>query len=202
MDTRCCPVLGARAVKIAVIGGGIDGLCAAWLLARRHRVTFYERLARPGFTASSVSVPHACGTVRVDVPLRVFYESHYPTLIGLYRELGFAIEAVSYAASFMGPQRALYFRYRNLRAGGRSHAYMRPRDFAGGRAWRIVAAMLRFRRAATHRDPAGESGIGRDAGSALHFEFLDPQGQFQPVFLNLTLSFCKSPCSGDLQLLA
>jgi predicted NAD/FAD-binding protein len=194
MDTRCCPVLGARAVKIAVIGGGIGGLCAAWLLARRHRVTLYERQTRPGFIASSVSVPHAGGSVRVDVPLRVFYESYYPTLMGLYRELGVATEPVSYAASFMGPQRKLYFRYRNLRAGGRSYAYMRPRDFAGGRAWRIVVAMLRFRREAPAALARGEL-AGQSIGAYVESRAYSPD--FVDGFLLPTIATICT-CSNQL----
>lgn len=145
-------------LRIAVIGGGIGGLCAAWLLARRHRVTLYERQARPGFIASSVAIRHAGAEIRVDVPLRVFYEGYYPTLTRLYRELGVATEPVSYAGSFMRPDGGLFFRYRNIRLAGRSFAYMLPRDFAGGRAAGIVAAMLRFRREAPAELAHGELG--------------------------------------------
>jgi predicted NAD/FAD-binding protein len=155
-----------RGARIAVIGGGIGGLCAAWLLGRRHRVTLFERQARPGFIASSVTLAHGRGEVRVDVPLRVFYRGYYPTLVGLYRALGVATEPVSYAGSFMHPDGSVYFRYRNLRIAGRSFAYMLPRDFAGGRAAGIVAAMLRFRREAPadlSRGALGEASIGEYA---------------------------------------
>ena len=34
---------GGRRLNIAVIGGGIAGMAAAWLLHQRHQVTVYER---------------------------------------------------------------------------------------------------------------------------------------------------------------
>lgn len=145
-------------MRIAVIGAGLGGLAAAWLLARRHQVVLFERQARPGFTAANVAVPGrgaAANPVRVDVPLRVFYPGYYPQLSQLYRALGVPSEPVSYAGSFHGPALAgqaggrLFFRYRNLRWGGRSW----PVPVAGGwwpgtPGWQISAAALRFRREA------------------------------------------------------
>ena len=54
-------------MHIAVIGGGIAGLAAAWLVSRQHTVTLFERQAQPGFIASAVTVDG----MRVDVTLRV-----------------------------------------------------------------------------------------------------------------------------------
>lgn len=147
-------------MRIAVIGAGLGGLAAAWLLGRAGRqVTLYERAPRPGFTAANVAVPgrgaaatSANEAVRVDVPLRVFYPGYYPTLTRLYADLGVPSEPVSYAASFHGPAwagrdaAALYFRYRNLRWGGRSVAVPGLADWALGApvwpAWRMAAAAL------------------------------------------------------------
>jgi len=69
-------------MKIAVIGAGLAGLAAAWLLSRRHEVTLFERFESPGFTARNVSIVHDGQPVAVDVPLRVFYAGYYPTLSG------------------------------------------------------------------------------------------------------------------------
>ena len=131
-------------MNIAVIGGGIAGLAAAWLLSRHHTVTLFERQAQPGFVASSLAVDG----VRVDMPLRVFYPGYYPTLTRLYRELGVATEPVSYATTFTGGNGQVFFRWRNLRLGGLSIPYVLPVDVASPRARRIARGALRFKRLA------------------------------------------------------
>lgn len=170
----------ARPLDIAVIGGGIAGLVAAWRLAPRHRVTLFERHAAPGFIASSVAVPGAQGGVpalRVDVPLRVFYPGYYPTLSRLYAELGVATQPVNYATTFTGPDGRAYFRWRNLRVGRWSWPYVLPQDLAGQRARRVVAGALRFQAQARGALAAGElRGISIGAWLAtlgLPAEFVD-----------------------------
>ncbi|GAB2177427.1 NAD/FAD-binding protein [Dongia sp. agr-C8] len=78
---------GSGGKRIAVIGSGISGLSAAWLLARRHRVTLYESDSRPGGHSNTVTLPPAMGGVPVDTGFIVFNEQTYPNLTALFRHL-------------------------------------------------------------------------------------------------------------------
>ena len=71
-----------------MIGSGISGLSAAWLLARRHRVTLYESDSRPGGHSNTVTLPKSMGAVPVDTGFIVFNEQTYPNLTALFRHLG------------------------------------------------------------------------------------------------------------------
>lgn len=105
-------------MRIAIIGSGIAGLCAAWSLSGMHDVTLYEAHERLGMDAHSLDVPDGRGgTLRVDVPLRVFHEGYYPTLTRIYREAGIPFTEIDSAASFTTSDGRLVFRYGNVSFG-------------------------------------------------------------------------------------
>lgn len=87
-------------MRIAVIGAGVAGLGAAWLLSRRHEVVIYEREARFGGHACTVDV---AGTP-VDVGFIVYNERNYPNLVALLGHLGVPTEEsdMSFAVSLDG----------------------------------------------------------------------------------------------------
>ncbi|MDT8914872.1 FAD-dependent oxidoreductase [Amycolatopsis sp. PS_44_ISF1] len=75
--------------RIAVIGSGVAGLTAAYLLQRRHEVLLFEADDRLGGHAHTHDVPSAHGgTVGVDSGFIVHNERTYPTLLRLFGELG------------------------------------------------------------------------------------------------------------------
>ena len=80
-------------MRIAVVGGGIAGLSAAWLLARRHEVTLLEAEARLGGHAWTLEVPGPDGPLPVDIGFTVYNEVTYPLLTRLLAHLGVAGEA-------------------------------------------------------------------------------------------------------------
>jgi len=70
-------------LNIAVIGAGIAGLSAAWLLSKHHDVTLYEADDRLGGHANTIEVEG----VPVDTGFIVYNEPNYPNLVALFRHL-------------------------------------------------------------------------------------------------------------------
>lgn len=82
--------------RVAVIGSGISGLCAAWHLQRSGKfdVTLLEAEGRAGGNAWTVDVDG----VGVDVGFLVYNNATYANMIGLFEELG--VETVESDMSF------------------------------------------------------------------------------------------------------
>ena len=69
--------------SVAVVGSGVAGLTAAYLLSRRYKVTLYEADRRPGGHAHT----HDIDGTSVDTGFIVFNDRTYPTLLRLFGEL-------------------------------------------------------------------------------------------------------------------
>ena len=104
--------LGAKSgLKIAVVGTGISGMSAAWLLSQRHSVTVFEREGRIGGHTNTVEADGPAGPVPVDTGFIVYNEVTYPNLIALFRHLdvptkpsdmSFAVSAADGALEYAG----------------------------------------------------------------------------------------------------
>jgi predicted NAD/FAD-binding protein len=80
-------------VRIAVIGSGISGLGAAYVLSRAHHVDLFEREPRLGGHAHTHDIAVAGGTQSLDSGFLVFNERTYPNFIALLDQLGVASHA-------------------------------------------------------------------------------------------------------------
>ncbi|GLZ40260.1 FAD-dependent oxidoreductase [Actinokineospora sp. NBRC 105648] len=75
--------------RVAVIGSGVSGLTAAYLLQRRYDVTLFEADDRLGGHAHTHDLPTPDGgTAQVDSGFIVHNERTYPNLLRLFGELG------------------------------------------------------------------------------------------------------------------
>jgi len=108
--------------KIAVIGTGISGMAAAWLLSQRHDITVYEKQGRLGGHSNTVEVETADGLIPVDTGFIVFNDVTYPNLNALFEHLG--VRSIETDMSFGV----------SLEGGAREYSTVRPSAFlCGGR---------------------------------------------------------------------
>ena len=85
-------------MRIAVIGSGISGLGAAWLLSKQHDVTVFEKQDRIGGHANTVNAHFGDKSVPVDTGFIVYNDLNYPNLIGLFDAL--AVDTIGSEMSF------------------------------------------------------------------------------------------------------
>jgi predicted NAD/FAD-binding protein len=138
-------VASARPLRIAVVGTGISGLSAAWLLSQRHEVWVFEADTRIGGHCNTVDA----GSLPVDTGFIVYNEATYPNLTALFRhldvptkpsEMSFAVSLDDGRLEYAGTDLfGLFAQRRNL---------VRPRF------WSMLFDLVRFYRNAS-RDAAG-----------------------------------------------
>ncbi len=98
-------------MRIAIIGSGIAGLGASWLLSQHHDITIFEKQDRLGGHCHTVEVATPYGPVPVDTGFIVYNEATYPNFINLMRcldvqtelsDMSFAVSMKSGAYEYAG----------------------------------------------------------------------------------------------------
>ena len=74
-------------LRIAVVGSGISGLVAAYLLQQKHQVTLLEKNKVIGGHSRTLVIAEGDREIPVDTGFIVFNEDNYPTLCRLFNEL-------------------------------------------------------------------------------------------------------------------
>lgn len=130
------PPGGAR--RIAIIGGGISGMGAAWALSRHHDVTLIEAEPRLGGHARTVLAGKR-GDQPVDTGFIVFNHATYPNLTALFDELSVptAPSSMSFAASINGGT----FEYA---LNSVNSVFGQRRNVADPRFWRFLRDIAHF----------------------------------------------------------
>jgi predicted NAD/FAD-binding protein len=130
-------------LSIAVVGSGISGLGAAWLLGSRHRVTLIEAEPRLGGHSNTCLVRAPEGERPVDTGFIVYNTQSYPNLIAFFDELGVptAPTNMSFAVSLGDGA----YEYSGTGAHG---LFGQLSNLAKPAHWRMAADILRFFREA------------------------------------------------------
>ncbi len=127
--------------RIAVIGSGIAGLSAAWLLSRSHDVTLYEAAERLGGHSHTVDVPTRRGPVAADLGFMVYNERNYPNLVALLDHLGVQSRPTQMTFSVSLDDGRLEYAPNNPVS-----LFAQPKNLVSPRFWRMLADILRFYR--------------------------------------------------------
>jgi predicted NAD/FAD-binding protein len=149
MDTY----LGDAPLNIAIIGTGISGLAAGWLLSKRHSITVYEKDDRVGGHTNTVTVSTPEDDIAVDTGFIVYNERNYPNLVALFDHLGVSTNPsdMSFAASLDNGR----FEYAGTGFGG---LFAQPTNVVRPRMWLMLRDIMRFYREA----PADAAGDDKD----------------------------------------
>ena len=138
-------------MRIAVVGSGIAGLSAAWLLHKEHEVTLLEKDNRFGGHAHTVDVREdaASDPVSVDTGFIVYNSYNYPNLIGLFDALDVKTQEtdMSFGVSLSNGR----FEY----AGSLRGLCAQPLNFIKPKYWRLLADLFRFYKSATQEVEQG-----------------------------------------------
>jgi len=129
--------------RIAVIGAGISGLSAAWLLSQRHDVVLYERESRLGGHSNTVTVDEPSGPLAVDTGFIVYNEATYPNLKALFAHLDVA--TLPSTMSFAVSRDSGRLEYSGTSLGG---LFAQKRNIANPRFWSMLCDVVRFYRSA------------------------------------------------------
>jgi predicted NAD/FAD-binding protein len=149
-----------RPLKIAVVGAGIAGLSAAWLLSDKHDITVFEADGRIGGHCHTI----VANGDKVDTGFIVYNDATYPNLSALFGHLGVATKASDMSFAVSMNDGALEYSGTSL-----TGLFAQPRNIASPRFWSMLRDLVRFYRDA----PAAVRNI---KSSASLNDYLDSAG--------------------------
>ena len=128
-------------MKIAVVGSGIAGLGAAWLLSRRHEVVLFESETRLGGHTHTHRVELGGRHYAVDTGFIVYNPLNYPLFTRLLDELGVASQPTTMGFSVQDARNGLEYNATSLDA-----LFCQRRNLLSPRFLKMVREILRFYR--------------------------------------------------------
>jgi len=124
---------------IAIIGSGISGLTAAYLLSKKHHVTVFEKNDRVGGHTATVDIEKNGQTFAIDTGFIVFNDKTYPNFLSLLSEIGIGKQATEMSFSVHNCQTGMEYNGHNLNT-----LFAQRRNLFRPKFWGLVKEILRF----------------------------------------------------------
>ncbi|MEW6983160.1 NAD(P)/FAD-dependent oxidoreductase [Colwelliaceae bacterium 6471] len=125
--------------KFAVIGSGISGLTAAYLLSKKHQVTVFEKNATVGGHTATVDIELEGRSYAIDTGFIVFNDKTYPNYLALLDEIGVDKQPTEMSFSVHNSQTGLEYNGHNLNT-----LFAQRRNIFNPKFWSLVKEILRF----------------------------------------------------------
>ncbi|TCR63054.1 hypothetical protein EV560_109148 [Bosea sp. BK604] len=139
-----------KAMRIAVIGAGISGLSAAWLLGQGHEVVLFEAAPRLGGHANTVRIAGDDGETPVDTGFIVYNEATYPNFVALMEHLRVATQPTEMSFAVSLDQGRLEYS-----GTGVAGLFAQRSNLVRPRFWSMLQDIIRFYRTASRDALAG-----------------------------------------------
>ncbi|MEO0444351.1 MAG: FAD-dependent oxidoreductase, partial [Pseudomonadota bacterium] len=130
-------------MKIAVIGAGISGLTAAYVLSRKHEVTVFEAEDRVGGHTATIDVHHKGKNYAIDTGFIVFNDWTYPNFQTLLEQLGLDYQPTTMGFSVTCENTGLEYSGANLNT-----LFAQRRNLLNIKHWQMIRDILRFNKQA------------------------------------------------------
>ncbi len=125
--------------NIAVIGSGISGLTAAYLLSKKHHVTVFEKNSTLGGHTATVDVSIEQQDYAIDTGFIVFNNKTYPNFLALLSEIGIDKQETEMSFSVHNSKTGLEYNGHNLNS-----LFAQRRNVFRPKFWMLIKDILRF----------------------------------------------------------
>jgi len=125
--------------NIAIIGSGISGLTAAYLLSKKHNVTVFEKNDRIGGHTATVDIEKNGEEFAIDTGFIVFNDKTYPNFLALLSEIDIGKQATEMSFSVHNCQTGMEYNGHNLNT-----LFAQRRNLFRPKFWMLVKEILRF----------------------------------------------------------